>query len=173
MFENWLLHEEWRAVPGYEGLYSASTLGRIKSLQRGRRIGNKILSAAGGHKGGYLIVALSKGGITRTFSVHRLVLLAFVGARPTGLESRHLDGNPANNRVANLCYATWAENDGDKDKHNTRPRGENHWHRTMTDALVREIRTSHERICDIAKRLNKPPSTISRIRSRLAWRHVV
>lgn len=28
------LKEEWKDIPGYEGLYQASTLGRIKSLGR-------------------------------------------------------------------------------------------------------------------------------------------
>jgi hypothetical protein len=51
--------------------------------------------------------------------VHRLVLAAFVGPCPEGMEVRHLDGNPANTRLANLRYGTHSENELDKVRHGT------------------------------------------------------
>ena len=65
----------------------------------------------------YLTVRLSENGKSRIFRVHRLVLEAFVGPCPNGLEARHLDGNPANNNRNNLCWGTPAENTEDKRKH--------------------------------------------------------
>jgi hypothetical protein len=42
----------------------------------------------------------------KTFRVHRLVLLAFVGPCPDGMGARHKDGDPGNNRLDNLCWDT-------------------------------------------------------------------
>src|SRR5271166_1685861 len=45
---------------------------------------------------------------------HTLVLLTFVGPCPEGYECRHLDGNPANNRLRNLAWGTRLENAADQ-----------------------------------------------------------
>jgi hypothetical protein len=45
--------------------------------------------------------------------VHHLILLAFVGPRPEGCVTRHLDDDKANNRLGNLCYGTSTENNYD------------------------------------------------------------
>lgn len=42
--------------------------------------------------------------------IHTLVLLAWQGPKPDGMEVMHLDGNPANNRLENLKYGTHSEN---------------------------------------------------------------
>lgn len=42
--------------------------------------------------------------------MHYLVLLAFIGPRPDGLEIRHRNGKPADNRLRNLCYGTKSAN---------------------------------------------------------------
>lgn len=64
----------------------------------------------------YLQVRLSYGceAKSRIFRVHRLVLEAFVGPCPDGMETRHRDGDPTNNRLSNLCWGTPAENAEDK-----------------------------------------------------------
>jgi HNH endonuclease len=45
-------------------------------------------------------------------------MLAFVGPRPEGLEIRHLNGNPSDNRLTNLEYATRSRNVMDVKWHN-------------------------------------------------------
>ena len=52
-------------------------------------------------------------------AIHRLVALAFIGPRPENQEVRHLDGNPHNNHISNLCYGTRAENIADAINHKT------------------------------------------------------
>jgi len=42
---------------------------------------------------------------------------AFIGPYPPGQETRHLDGDPLNNSVGNLCYGTRAENMQDRVRH--------------------------------------------------------
>lgn len=61
----------------------------------------------------YVNLTPAEGGKYRTFRVHRLVLLAFVGPCPEGMEARHEDGDPSNNRLDNLAWGTPAENRAD------------------------------------------------------------
>lgn len=67
---------------------------------------------------GYLRVVLC-GGKMHTQKVHRLVLEAHVGPCPKGMECRHLNGNPADNRLDNLCWGTHSENQRDSVQHGT------------------------------------------------------
>lgn len=96
--------EEWRDIPGYEGVYAASNLGRILSLPRidcgGRKWRGGILSQ---HKvKGYYKSGLHYAGKNILHSVHRLVASAFI-PNPTNLpEVNHKDENPLNNKVENL-----------------------------------------------------------------------
>ena len=67
----------------------------------------------------YLFVGFSRG---RAY-VHQLVLEAFVGPRPARHQAAHGDGNPLNNTLANLRWATPKENEADKRLHGTLPVG--------------------------------------------------
>ncbi len=69
--------------------------------------------------------------------------LAFIGAPPTELhEVAHHDGDPSNNAVTNLRWATRAENHADKLRHGTHNRGERHPLSKVTDAQVAAMRAS-------------------------------
>jgi len=112
--------EEWRPVVGYEGTYEVSSLGRVKSLVRpGRR--QEMVLKPGVDGGGYLNVGPCRDGISRTTEVHQIVAAAFLGPRPDGLETRHLDGDQTNNAIGNLAYSTHAENEFDQVRHGTHP----------------------------------------------------
>ena len=115
------MSELWKSIPGYEGIYSASTQGRIRSEGRTviRRNGapqfwaSRILSA-GRKPGGHMSVRLADvTGSAKSLTVHRLILLTFVGPCPDGLEVLHADDNPYNNRLENLRYGTRSENQHD------------------------------------------------------------
>ncbi len=112
--------ENWKDIPGYEGCYQASTLGRIRSVDRtiiqkgrgglpfARTLKGKILSPGRHCKSGHVSVVLHRG--TPGLPVHQLVLRTFVGPPPEGMEVRHLDGNPQNNALDNLCYGSRHDN---------------------------------------------------------------
>jgi len=104
--------EQWRPVPAFEGKYEVSDLGRVKSL---RWTPPRILRP-GPSNYGHMSVVLGR---RNTRMVHELVLIAFVGPRPPGQETRHLDGDPANNRLDNLCWGTRSENNRDAVRHGT------------------------------------------------------
>lgn len=105
--------ESWSPIPGYEGRWEASTEGRIKSLPRRRTRGGVLKQRV--NKRGYLAVALGR----ETHEVHRLIALTFLGERPEGMETRHVDGNPLNCCASNLAYGTRSENVRDKRAHGT------------------------------------------------------
>lgn len=98
-------------------------------------------------------------GKVATRYVHRLVLEAFIGPCPKGMECRHLDGNATNNRLTNLQWGTRAENDADMMRHGTRPRGEKHKNTKYTDefvGMVRELRRQGMKPRHIAAKLKLP-----------------
>lgn len=111
--------EIWKPVVGAEAGYQVSNLGNVRSLDRTittkagvkkRRKGQslKLIQA----KNGYLTV-----NIQGMKSVHRLVLEAFVGACPPGMETCHKNGIRTDNRVDNLYWGTSSENNLDIVRH--------------------------------------------------------
>lgn len=133
--------EEWRPIPGYEGFYAVSSLGNVRSFHAGR---------GSGKRGGLLRPALSAGHLSvvlyhpdkpgRSFPVHQLVALAFIGPRPEGQEVRHGPNGALDNRASELCYGTPAENQADKVRDGTSNRGERQWQSRLTREIVMECR---------------------------------
>jgi hypothetical protein len=119
--------EEWRDIPGYEGLYQASTHGRIRSLDRMKPHKSKgglwfdhprkgQLLAPYVHEKGYFLVKLSDtrtGRRSRSFRVHRLIGETFIPNPLCKPEVAHNDGCRTNNAVWNLRWATRKENMAD------------------------------------------------------------
>jgi hypothetical protein len=68
---------------------------------------------------GYQVVTLWRDGSQRTHLVHRLVLTAFVGPAPEGIEGRHGVEGPGNNELTNLAWGTHSENQFDQVAHGT------------------------------------------------------
>lgn len=119
---------EWRPIPGYEGLYEASSSGLIRSCERvtvktgsrknpdivwqsktSQRI-LKMYERKSSNK--YRSVGLSKGGIIRTVLVHDAVFCAFNGAPDNRRKMviDHRDGNEHNNSIYNLRLIAAARN---------------------------------------------------------------
>lgn len=59
---------------------------------------------------GYLTVWLSRDGVVRAHSTHRLVAAAFLGLDPTSPEVNHIDGDKSNNHLTNLEWVTRSRN---------------------------------------------------------------
>lgn len=90
----------------------------IRSDGRPRTIRPRLLTGQPG-KFGHLHVQLWKDNRPRTVRIHRLVLEAFVGPCPAGLEGCHGDGDASNNRLENLRWDTPSENNYDSVRHGT------------------------------------------------------
>ena len=101
--------EEWRDIPGYDGLYQVSNLGRVKSLNYKRTGKEQLLTATRNHNR-YYFVRLQKDKIRPHHFVHRLVWEAFNGPIPEGMQINHLNEDITDNRLENLSLVTPSEN---------------------------------------------------------------
>lgn len=111
-----MIDEVWQDVPNCPG-YQASTNGRIRSFKWGAERILKTQTARSGHQR----VSISNAGVSRPQLIHQLVLQAFVGPCPDGMLCRHLNGDPADNRLSNLAWGTASENVRDAVLHGGHP----------------------------------------------------
>lgn len=113
--------EIWKPIPGFEGRYEVSDLGRVRHLPRRVRFVSKkgneawrttamLVCAPNVTREGYVIAHLQVLGQRVAPTVHALVLAAFVGPRPKDLDVNHINGVKTDNRLANLEYVTRTEN---------------------------------------------------------------
>lgn len=165
-------HEIWRPVAGFEGLYSVSSLGRVRSESRcvvyaaGKKqtVRSRILRPAM-KKSGHLSVQLYRGSEAKRKHVHQLVAIAFIGPAPSALyEVAHRDGIPAHNTVGNLRWATRSSNHADKIEHGTHNRGEQHPRCKYPDELVRKVRAATGTATAVAKAFGLPMKFVSAVR---------
>jgi len=100
--------EEWRPVPGFESRYEVSNLGRLRGLPiKGRRNQTKIIQEKLRLFRGYVKDILCLGPrFHKPHFRHTLVLMAFVGPRPSGMECNHKNGIKHDNRLENLEWVT-------------------------------------------------------------------
>lgn len=102
--------EKWKPIPGYEGIYEASTLGKIKSLKPGVFYG-RIMKQSVNKRNGYCYVCLSKNGKAKNVRVHKYIALTFLENNDSSkTQINHLDGDKTNNKIENLEYCTGKEN---------------------------------------------------------------
>ena len=102
--------EKWIDIPGYEGLYQVSNLGRVKGMAKTvnfghtkRKIEERFLTPS--LSGNYLKVSLHNNGKGKTFRVHQLVAMAFLGHLPNGKDGitvDHINMDKLDNRPENL-----------------------------------------------------------------------
>ena len=111
------MDEEWLAVPGYEGLYEVSSLGRVRSLDRivsrknstPRKIKGVTLKTFYSNDG-YERVELNKDGRGIKYTVHSLVASAFIPKPEGNVEVCHGPAGIRDNSVNNLRWDTRREN---------------------------------------------------------------
>ena len=112
------MREVWKDVKGYEGIYEVSTLGRVRTHKDKttftekhgvRKWKQRILKAKKCKQNSHR-VDLWKGGVNKTWLVHRLVALAFI-PNTNNLETvNHIDGNRLNNCADNLEWLSHGDN---------------------------------------------------------------
>lgn len=111
--------EIWKDIPGYEGIYQASTMGQIRTKpgKKTKRSDNevrtwntRVLKPRGAnYKTGYR-VSLWKDGKSKDWLICRLVAMTFLGIPNEKLTVNHKDGNRLNNNISNLEWLSLSEN---------------------------------------------------------------
>lgn len=112
---------------------------------------------------------------SRHYYLHRLVLEAFIGPCPPGMEGCHKDGNPQNNHIDNLRWDTRLGNMRDMVIHGHSQRGERSPYSKLTDEKVIQIRilyaNGHTQQ-EIATMFNTARATISIVVNGKSWKHL-
>lgn len=169
--------EEWRDIPGFDGRYQASSLGRIRSTGRPHpqlsRDGSTVLMIHrrsrilkfGLKEHGYLNVELAG----KSRAVGRLVCEAFNGPCPEGLHCAHLNGCPSDNRPENLQWVTRSENMLHRRSHGTSSK--------LTEQQAIEIfrrrqKPNREPARKLAAEFGLHPETVFKIGNGHYWKHV-
>lgn len=147
--------EIWKPIPNYEGLYEASNLGNIRSVNRTMNINNIVTSNREPYSltrniagqtlkkrenvDGYYIVDLSKNGVVKRWRVHRLVAMTFIDNPDNKPHINHKDSNRKNNCIDNLEWCTSKENN-----HHAASKGHYSWRKGMslTDETKQRISKS-------------------------------
>lgn len=177
------MNEEWRPIPGYEGLYSASTLGRIRSdrADSGRTWPGRVLHPAPNRKG-YLQLVLCRDRVQKTLKVHALVAAAFLGPCPPGFTVNHKFGNKLDNRPEKLEYLSNLDNFlhakrlGLMEAGYDKQRGEKCYAAKLTNEQVQKIRdlyaTGLHSQTALAHEFGISQTQVSRVIRRKKWSHV-
>jgi len=122
---------------------------------------------------GYPQVGLYRDGKRTMSPVHKVVLEAFVGPRPDGMECRHLDGDRSNSCLVNLCWGTSSENKADMIKHGTSNQGERNGYAVLCAIdvwLIRHCKGIQQQLADFfgVSRVH-----VGNIRNRKKWKHLL
>ena len=112
--------ELWKEIPGWEGYYQASNLGQVCSMNRevqkknkagkicSYKLSGKVLRPKWHQK--YARVTLTKNNQPKSYTVHKLIALTWLGECPLGLQVLHGIYGHTNNEVENLSYGTASKN---------------------------------------------------------------
>ena len=114
--------EKWKDIPGYEGIYQASTLGNIRTCEgkttfterhgvrhwKQRVLKQKLTVNTKGRTDARII--LWKGGREKTWLVARLIALTWCDGFQDGFTVNHINGNPLDNSAENLEWVSLREN---------------------------------------------------------------
>jgi hypothetical protein len=102
------MEENWKDIPGYDGIYSVSDLGNVKSIRTAK---NRMLKQFRS-KRKYYSVCLYRNSKIKRYSVHQLVAMAFLNHVPNGnrMVVDHINGKHEDNRLCNLQILSHSEN---------------------------------------------------------------
>jgi hypothetical protein len=160
--------EQWKWIPGYEGFYEVSNIGRVRSHYYGGRILRPRPSVDGYEK-----YALQKDGKRWDVGGHRLVAMAFLPNPDNLPQVNHRDFCVTNNNVENLewCSALWNMRHAEAGfRHSPETRGRAKL-KFRDVEVIRRRAASGEKLIAIAADYKMHWKSISRVVNRKFWRH--
>lgn len=161
--------EEWKDVPGFNGAYEVSNLGRVKSNKTNQILTGTITNA------GHTRYMLTCGTQRRPSYGHLLVMISFNGERPSGKVIRHKNGKASDNRLHNLIYGTQMENVEDMIAAGDNAKGQSHGRSKLKELAIKLIRKFHSIGMPrkrIAHHFKISKEHVTAIVSRRYWKHI-
>ncbi len=149
-----------------------SSLGRVIAMSKHRP---GVIANPGRDKDGYLRVGQSLRSWEGSRFVSHLVLEAFEGPCPPGMEAAHLDGSRDNNARRNLAWVTHQENCAHKEEHGTHFKGARHPRASVSDFqayMAKRLAGSGATSKNIAAVLGMSTHVVNGIRCGNSWRHL-
>lgn len=181
--------EIWKSIPGYEGYYEVSSVGRVRSVdkyinartgkdgQKGKYLLKGKIMKPKLDRYGYCNIALKIGGKYKYPTIHRLVAITFIEAIEDKNQVNHINGIKTDNRIENLEWCNVKENiihavkTGLRD--NIARRGEKNNLSKLKQWQVDEIRKDYnKKTCNLqclAERYGVSVPTISVIKNNITW----
>lgn len=170
-----LLGETWKDIVSYEGIYQVSNKARIKRIMSRKNASNKIINYNICPKG-YHKVCLTTNGKNKTFTVHRLIIGAFIPNPENKPFVNHIDGNKLNNNIENLEWCTQKENIEHAWKTGLAKakKGEECYQSVLMEKDVLEIRKigRSQTLMQLSLNYKVNIATISKILLRQRWKHI-
>jgi len=164
--------EQWKDIPKYEGVYSASDLGRIMRMGTNKTRKPKIRCQSINHKG-YLECSLHKDGIRKKHMSHRLVAMSFIPNPENKPEVNHKKGVKKDNRPTELEWVTAKENSQHSIETGLQNcKGENSSKAKITNEQARDIKFSKSSTKEMMSKYKVSNATIYKIRNNKVWKHI-
>lgn len=168
--------ETWKPIPNLPG-YDVSDHGNVRSWYNthGQIVDHPHLLKQSLSNKGRPRIRIRRKDKKCTLSIHRLVLEAFVGPCPEGMQTCHYDDNPLNNHLDNLRWDTHAANVQDSIRNDTVQRGESSGGAKLTREqvlMIRERYARSEKSGPLSREFGVTPTTIRSVTSGKTWKHI-
>jgi hypothetical protein len=169
--------EVWKDIVKYEGIYQISNLRNVKSMSFQKSGKEKLMKMTKG-QAGYLKIILRLNSIKHTYSIHRLVAIAFIDNLEEKPQVNHKNGIKTDNRVENLEWNTSKENinhsynTGLKKGYKLGQKGITNPSSKLNEKDVLEIRNSTLRGAELARKYNVSSTLIYSVLKNKIWIHI-
>jgi hypothetical protein len=170
--------EIWKDIPGYEGIYQASSFGNIKSLNRldsnNQQRLSVLMKPVLKKATGYFQVKLCSGnGNKKIFLWHRVIATVFIENINNKPCVNHIDCDKSNNKLSNLEWCTYKENTEHSIKlGNITPRGHQNGNSKLKPEDIIFIRNDKSSSKELSKIYGVASMHINSIRRKHTWKHI-
>lgn len=165
--------KKYYPIPNWEK-YGVSKDGEVARITGGRGATAGLVLSQHKHKTrGYLTVRLYDKNRQRTFDVHRLVAMTFLGEVSDGMHVCHNNGIKTDCRLSNLRIDTISSNNMDKSNHGTDNRGERSGHNKYSKELILEIKkklVNGAKPAEVAREYGMSHTYIRNIKNGYKWK---
>jgi hypothetical protein len=160
-------------IPNWEvyGINQLGQISRIGGKRKGAKLG-RLLKIQTHNTRGYSIVRLYDQQRQKSFDVHKLMAITFLGDVPAGHQICHNNGIKTDCRLENLRIDTTSSNQMDRIKHGTSNRGtrnNQNKYQEETILIIKSLLKSGAKSNEISKFMSMPYKTVRNIKINRSW----